>query len=152
MSGWAYSHERDTPALAATAAKVTGAPVRSSSRSAWTARARVSSCRCLAAATMGAALSGRIGLGLLGLVLVLVRGFLLVFSSEVMMLWRLVATWRFISATRVCPRASAAVMICRVARCWARCWGRNSAVVTNTGQGARQALACGQDCWIGSPQ
>src|SRR6266571_2367228 len=107
MSGWAYSHERDTPALAATAAKVTGAPVRSSSRSAWTARARVSSCRCLAAATMGAALSGRIGLGLLGLVLVLVRGFLLVFSS---------------------------------------------AVVTNTGQGARQALACGQDCWIGSPQ
>src|SRR6266568_146506 len=82
MSGWAYSHERDTPALAAAAAKVTGAPVRSSSRSAWTARARVSSCRCLAAATMGAALSGRIGLGLLGLVLVLVRGFLLVFFQR----------------------------------------------------------------------
>src|SRR6516165_11699497 len=48
-------------AAAATAANVTGAPARSSSRSAWIALARVSSCRRAAARASGVAGSGRIG-------------------------------------------------------------------------------------------
>src|SRR6516225_463041 len=61
MSGWEYSQERDTCAWPATAAKVTAVPARSSSRIAWIALARVSSCRRLAAAARGAAASGHIG-------------------------------------------------------------------------------------------
>ena len=53
------------PAAATAAAKVTGVPARSSSRSAWTAFARVISCRRAAAAASGTGLSGRIGFGLL---------------------------------------------------------------------------------------
>ena len=49
-------------------------------------------------------------------------------SRAVMILSRLPATCLFISATRACPAASAAVMICRVACRWAWCCGRNSAV------------------------
>ena len=44
-SGWVYSQDREIPAVATTDAKVTGAPARSSSRRAWMALARVSSCR-----------------------------------------------------------------------------------------------------------
>ena len=57
----------------------------------------------------------------------------------------------FISASRVWPRAAAAVMSSMIWPRWVRCWGRNSAVVTNIGQ-VRQALACGQVFWTGSPQ
>src|SRR6266568_5925905 len=64
---------------------------------------------------------------------------------------RLPATCWFICAIRVWPRASAAEMISSVVACWARCWGRNSAVVTKSGQ-VRQALACGQVLASGSPQ
>src|SRR5271156_2262734 len=49
------------PAAAATEANVTGAPARSSSRSAWIALARVSSCRRAAATASGGAGAGRIG-------------------------------------------------------------------------------------------
>jgi len=49
------------PAVAATEANVTGAPARSSSRSAWIARARVSSCRRAAARASGVGGSGCIG-------------------------------------------------------------------------------------------
>src|SRR6266571_552416 len=49
------------PAAAATEAKVTGEPARSSSRSAWMALARVSWCRRAAAAASGAGASGGIG-------------------------------------------------------------------------------------------
>src|SRR5580692_11794070 len=51
------------PAAPATEAKVTGDPARSSSRSAWTALARVSWCRRAAAAASGAGGSGCIGCG-----------------------------------------------------------------------------------------
>src|SRR5712672_1968355 len=50
-----------------------------------------------------------------------------------MILPRFAVTCLFISATRVCPAASAAVMSARVACRWAWCWGRNSGVVTNIG-------------------
>jgi hypothetical protein len=46
-----------------------------------------------------------------------------------MMLSRLAATCRFISARRAWPFAWAVVMICSVCLCWAWCCGRNSAVV-----------------------
>src|SRR6266568_1595750 len=58
MSGWVYSQDREIPAAWATPANVTGVPARSSSRSAWTAFARVSSCRRAAASERG---SGRTG-------------------------------------------------------------------------------------------
>src|SRR6266566_7942084 len=61
MSAWAYSHERETPAAPAMAAKVTGVPAWSSSRRARMALARVSSWRRRAAPMSGAVLSGRIG-------------------------------------------------------------------------------------------
>src|SRR6516162_9225558 len=77
-------------AAAATAANVTGAPARSSSRSAWIALARVSSCRRAAATASGVAGSGRIGGCLLLLAacfecgddLVQVRGDLLVHLGD----------------------------------------------------------------------
>src|SRR5450755_3310935 len=68
-SAWRYSQDRDTPAACARAVKVTGVPARSSSRIAWMALARVSSCRRLAAMMIGAGSagwSGRMGAGLLG--------------------------------------------------------------------------------------
>src|SRR6266511_6142132 len=55
-----------------------------------------------------------------------------------MLLLRLPATCRFISARRVWPRASAVEVICSSCWCCWRCWGRNSAVVMNIGQ-VRQA-------------
>src|SRR6266568_6079150 len=58
MSGWVYSQDREIPAAWATPANVTGVPARSSSRSAWTAFARVSWCRRAAASESG---SGRTG-------------------------------------------------------------------------------------------
>src|SRR6266699_2318976 len=61
MSGWEYSQERDIRAWPATAVKVTAVPARSSSRIAWIALARVSSCRRLAAAVSGVAASADIG-------------------------------------------------------------------------------------------
>ena len=72
-------------------------------------------------------------------------------SSAVMIRSRLPRTCWFISARRVWPRASAAVMSSMTCRRWVRCWGRNSAVVRNIGQ-VRQALACGQVFWTGRPQ
>src|SRR6266700_7917426 len=68
MSGCEYSQDRDTPAVPATPAKVTAVPARSSSRIAWIALARASSCRRLAAAMIGAVLSGRIGVFVLVIV------------------------------------------------------------------------------------
>src|SRR5271166_7042235 len=69
MSGCEYSQDRDTPAVPATPAKVTAMPARSSSRIAWIALARASSCRRrLAAAMIGAVLSGRIGVFVLVIV------------------------------------------------------------------------------------
>jgi hypothetical protein len=58
-----------------------------------------------------------------------------------MILCRLPATCRFISATRAWPAASAAEMICSVACRWAWCCGRNSAVVTNIGQ-VKRGIRC----------
>jgi len=68
-----------------------------------------------------------------------------------MMASRLVSTVRFISARRVWPSVSARVISSRVASsCW-WCCGRNSAVVTNSGQ-VRQASVCGHDFCYGRPQ
>ena len=55
--------------------------------------------------------------------------------SSAAMIWsRLPSTWRFISASRCWPRASAAEMIWMTCcRCW-WCWGRNCGVVMNIGQ------------------
>src|SRR6266568_7643965 len=58
MSGWVYSQDREIPAAWATPANVTGVPARSSSRSAWTALARVSSCRRAAASEGGSGCTG----------------------------------------------------------------------------------------------
>lgn len=68
-----------------------------------------------------------------------------------MMVSRFPATCRFISTSRVCPRASAALMICRTWVRFSRGWGRNSPVVTSIGQ-VRQAFACGQGFWTGRPE
>ena len=73
------------------------------------------------------------------------------FSRAVMILSRLPATCRFISATRTWPAASAAEMICKVACRWAWCCGRNSAVVANIGH-VKHEFACGQVLTTGSWQ
>src|SRR5271166_3663533 len=65
-SAWAYSQERETLALAATASKVTCWPVASICRSVVTARWRACSARRRAAAAMWRELSARIG-GLRGI-------------------------------------------------------------------------------------
>lgn len=68
-----------------------------------------------------------------------------------MMVSRLVSTVRFISARRVWPSVLARVISVRVSSSCLRCWGRNAAVVMNTGQ-VRHALACGHDLCSGKPQ
>ena len=113
MSVWEYSQDRDTRALAATAAKVMGVPAWSSSRIARIALARVN------VAPPGGgddrlALSGRIG-GSLRFVVACLQG-----RDD---LFEVAATCRFILATRVCPRASAAEMICSAVRCCSLWWG-----------------------------
>jgi hypothetical protein len=58
---WVQSQDREMPTATATEANVTGVPTRSSSCSAWIARARVSSCRRPAATAGQAGGSGRTG-------------------------------------------------------------------------------------------